>query len=67
MINTKGNTVHKVALTRDNQKTSGGTHKADMGRNHKNCKAQHTLATLDAQPTKRIAPMRSTNCPLMTK
>jgi hypothetical protein len=67
MIKTKGTTVHTVALTKDNQKTSGGTHKADMGRIHKNCKAQHTLATLEANPTKRMAPMRCTSCPLMIK
>jgi hypothetical protein len=58
MINTKGNTVQMVALIKDSHITSGGTHTADKGRNHKNCKAQHTLATLDAKPTKRMAPMR---------
>ena len=67
MINTKGTTVHKVALTRDSQKTSAGTHRAETGRIHKNCKAQHTLATLEAKPTKRMAPMRCTNWPLMTR
>ena len=62
-----GATVQAKAFRSANHKTGFGTSIADKGRKTKNCTMQQTHATLVAQPTNRIAPMRCTSCPLNTK
>ena len=59
-INT-GATVQATAFNAANHNTSCGTSAADRGLSSKNCAMQHTHATLVAQPTKRVEPMRCTS------
>ena len=59
-----GAAVHKVALSTDNQITSGATAAALNGRSTANCSRQHRHATVVASPTNRSDPRRCTISPL---
>ena len=59
-----GAKVHSVALSSDNQITSGATSAAASGRSSRNCKRHSSEATDVAQPVSRSAPRRCTSLPL---
>jgi hypothetical protein len=58
MTMSTGNTVQAVALSIDNQITSGATTKEDDGLSNANCKMHKTQATVVAKPASRSEPKR---------
>jgi hypothetical protein len=67
MTKSTGNTVQRVALSKDNQSTGSGTEAEANGLSSTNCNKQKPQATEVAKPTKRNEPKRCTSCPLYVR